>query len=113
MSSGAKRRPPAIEIDAGGLARGVPFRESPNSDDRPPDACIDLLVIHAISLPPGEFGGTAIDDLFLNRLDCGAHPYFAGLKTLRVSAHFVVYRQGGLAQFVPCHRRAWHAGVGC
>jgi AmpD protein len=111
VSSGAKRRPAAIEIDAGGLACGVPFRESPNSDDRPPDALIDLLVIHAISLPPGEFGGTAIDDLFLNRLNCGAHPYFAGLKGLRVSAHFVVYRQGGLAQFVRCHRRAWHAGV--
>ena len=89
----------------------MPFRESPNSDDRPAGTSIDLLVIHAISLPPGEFGAAAIDDLFLNRLDCGAHPYFAGLEGVRVSAHLVIYRQGRLVQFVPCQRRAWHAGV--
>lgn len=89
----------------------MPFRESPNCDERPAGASIDLLVIHAISLPPREFGGAFVDDLFLNRLDTGAHPYFAGLEGVRVSAHFVIYRHGGLAQFVPCVRRAWHAGV--
>ena len=71
---------------------------------------IDLLVVHAISLPPGVFGGAAIDDLFLNRLDTIAHPYYAGLAGLRVSAHFLIRRDGGCTQFVPCLKRAWHAG---
>ena len=100
-----------VEIDEQGLARGVPFFESPNCDARPVHASIDLLVIHAISLPPGVFGGTAIADLFLNRLDVRAHPYFAALDGVRVSAHFVIYRPGALVQFVPCLARAWHAGV--
>jgi AmpD protein len=68
-------------------------------------------VIHSISLPPGEFGGAAIEALFLNRLDPAAHPYYAGIADLRVSAHFLVRRDGALVQFVPCAKRAWHAGV--
>lgn len=66
--------------------------------------------MHAISLPPGVFGGTAIEDFFLNRLDTSAHPYYAGLAGLRVSAHFVIRRDGACTQFVPCVKRAWHAG---
>lgn len=101
----------ALEIDGRGLARGAPFMESPNCDERPAGAGIDLLVIHAISLPPGEFGGAAIADLFLNRLDTRAHPYFAALAGVRVSAHFFIDRHGAPVQFVPCGKRAWHAGV--
>jgi len=71
---------------------------------------VSLIVVHAISLPPGEFGGTAIVDLFTNRLDPDAHPYFAQLDGLRVSAHFLLRRDGETAQFVSCKRRAWHAG---
>jgi len=84
---------------------------SPNCDDRPRGSRITLLVIHNISLPPGEFGGGAIAQLFTNRLDPAAHPYFATVAQLRVSAHFVIGRDGALTQFVPCVRRAWHAGV--
>ncbi len=72
---------------------------------------VDLLVVHNISLPPGQYGGEAIVDLFLNRLDPDAHPFYAQLLALRVSAHFLVRRDGELIQFVPCGRRAWHAGV--
>jgi N-acetyl-anhydromuramoyl-L-alanine amidase len=72
---------------------------------------VDLLVVHNISLPPGVYGGDAIIDLFLNRLDPEAHPYFGPLRGLRVSAHFLVRRDGELIQFVACSRRAWHAGV--
>ena len=86
---------------------------SPNHDERPVDASIELLVIHNISLPPGEFGGSAIVDLFQNRLDPDAHPYFATIAGLRVSSHLLIRRDGALVQFVPCHRRAWHAGVSC
>ena len=72
---------------------------------------IDLLVIHNISLPPGEFGGSYIADLFTNRLDCDAHPYFDQLRNLRVSAHFLIRRNGEVIQFVSANDRAWHAGV--
>jgi AmpD protein len=89
----------------------VPFVPSPNCDERPFGCAIDLLVIHAISLPPGEFGGRAIEDLFLNRLDPSAHPYYADIADLKVSAHFLVRRDGALVQFVSCVRRAWHAGA--
>lgn len=88
-------------------ARQVP---SPNCDARPADSPIDLAVIHAISLPPGEFGGSWIEDLFTNRLDPQAHPYFAEIHSLRVSAHVLIRRDGEVIQFVPFHRRAWHAG---
>ena len=69
-----------------------------------------MIVVHGISLPPGEFGGEAIERLFTNRLDPGAHPCFATIAALRVSAHFLIRRDGALVQFVPCGRRAWHAG---
>ncbi len=72
---------------------------------------IDLLVIHAISLPPGCFGGPGIEELFTNRLDPAAHPYYREIAALRVSSHFLIRRDGGLTQFVACGRRAWHAGV--
>lgn len=83
---------------------------SPNCDARPPDALIELIVVHNISLPPGEFGGPGIIDLFLNRLSAAAHPYYAGIAQMRVSAHFLIRRDGELLQFVPCAKRAWHAG---
>jgi len=83
---------------------------SPNYDDRPADSEISLIVIHGISLPPGEYGGCWIDDLFTNRLDPRAHPYFATLEGLRVSSHVLIRRDGELVQYVPFSRRAWHAG---
>ncbi len=85
--------------------------DSPNADERPDATVIDLLVIHYISLPPGRFSGDAVADLFLNRLDCTAHPAFAPLQGLRVSAHFLIRRDGRVLQFVDTDRRAWHAGV--
>ena len=101
-----------LKIDADGVARGASrFVPSSNCDERPAGVTIDLLVVHAISLPPGEFGGPEIEALFTNRLDPAAHPYFAGVAGLRVSAHFLIRRDGELVQFVPCARRAWHAGV--
>ena len=84
---------------------------SPNHDRRPPGERLDLLVIHNISLPPGVFEGDAIIRLFTNTLDAKAHPYFAQLEGLRVSAHFLIRRNGEIIQFVPCGMRAWHAGV--
>lgn len=84
---------------------------SPNRDARPARAVVELLVIHNISLPPGRFSGDAIERLFTNRLDPLEHPYFAGLEGVRVSAHFLIRRNGELLQFVSCAERAWHAGV--
>ncbi|MEI7969085.1 MAG: 1,6-anhydro-N-acetylmuramyl-L-alanine amidase AmpD [Betaproteobacteria bacterium] len=86
---------------------------SRNRDARPAGAVVDLLVVHNISLPPGEFGGAEVADLFLNRLDCSRHPYFERLRGIRVSAHFLVRRCGALIQFVSCEDRAWHAGQSC
>ncbi len=103
---------PCPTIIAGWLQHASPA-PSPNQDERPPDTPIDLLVIHNISLPPGEFGGRWIEDLFLNRLDPNAHPYFAEIHHLRVSAHLLIDRTGRVTQFVPFERRAWHAGVSC
>ncbi len=102
-----------MRIDTAGwldAARRVP---SPNQDARPPGCRPELIVVHNISLPPGEFGGPHIEALFTNRLDPGAHPYFAGIAGLRVSAHLLIRRDGALVQFVPFGRRAWHAGVSC
>src|SRR5689334_12748643 len=84
--------------------------ESPNQDERPVGERVTLLVVHSISLPPGEFGGDAIERLFTNRLDPAAHPYFREIAGLRVSSHFLVRRDGELLQFVATDRRAWHAG---
>lgn len=86
---------------------------SPNQDERPAGEIPRLIVIHAISLPPGQFGGEAIEQLFTNRLPADAHPYFREVHALRVSAHFLVRRDGELIQFVPAARRAWHAGRSC
>jgi AmpD protein len=107
----APRRPPPLVVDARGCVRAAAQVASPNADDRPYDTAITLVVVHGISLPPGEFGGDAIERLFTNRLDPAAHPYFASIATLRVSSHFLVRRNGALVQFVPCARRAWHAGA--
>jgi AmpD protein len=85
--------------------------ESSNQDARPPQAIVDLVVIHAISLPPGEFGGPGVMQLFTNQLNPDAHPYFAEIAQLKVSAHFFIRRDGALIQFVPVNARAWHAGV--
>lgn len=94
-----------------GRIAGARWCPSPNHDARPEADDISLLVLHCISLPPGGFGGEHIEQLFLNSLDCDAHPYFAQLRGLRVSAHFLIDRRGALTQFVDCDRRAWHAGV--
>lgn len=88
-------------------------RPSPNFDQRAVDTPIDLLVIHNISLPPGEFGTGYPADLFLNQLDMDAHPWFDQIRGLRVSAHFLIERDGTLTQFVSCKDRAWHAGTSC
>ena len=85
--------------------------DSPNHDERPPGTEITLVVLHSISLPPGEYGGEAIEHLFTNCLDPQAHPYFREICGLKVSAHFLVRRDGSVIQFVPPERRAWHAGV--
>jgi AmpD protein len=89
------------------------YLPSPNHDERPPGTTPDLLVIHNISLPPDEYGGPWITDLFLNRLDPSAHPYFAAIHGLRVSAHALVRRNGEVLQFVSLEKRAWHAGESC
>ena len=89
-------------------ARQVP---SPNCDDRPEGVEADLIVVHGISLPPGEFDGPWIDLLFTNALPRDGHPYFATVADLRVSAHLLVRRTGEVVQYVPFHRRAWHAGT--
>lgn len=96
--------------DQGWLAAARPV-PSPNCDERPADTDIRLIVIHNISLPPGEFGGPGVEQLFSNRLDPAEHPYYATIQGLKVSAHFFIRRDGELLQFVPCTRRAWHAGA--
>lgn len=99
-----------LRVDREGLVAGAKYVASPNCDERPEGCAIDLLVIHHISLPPGEFGGPGIEELFLNRLDPAAHPGYAPLGGMKVSAHFLIRRDGELVQFVPCSKRAWHAG---
>lgn len=104
----------ALRVDrASGLLVDARQCPSPNCDERPADTGIDLVVVHGISLPPGEFGGGWVDALFTNRLDTEAHPYFAAIGHLRVSAHVLIDRDGGVTQYVPFHLRAWHAGESC
>jgi N-acetyl-anhydromuramoyl-L-alanine amidase len=93
-----------------GLIRPAVQCPSPNQDDRPEGAAPELVVIHGISLPPGGFGGPYIEQLFTNCLEASAHPYFAEVAGLHVSAHLLLRRDGSLLQFVPFGRRAWHAG---
>lgn len=100
-----------MRIDAQGWLTGVCRIASPHCDRRPSGERVSLLVIHNISLPPGKFGGNEIAGLFTGTLDLGAHPYFAQLQGLKVSAHFLIRRDGGIVQFVGCGKRAWHAGV--
>lgn len=101
-----------IDIQTGLLdeARFVP---SPNCDERPSGQAIDVLVIHNISLPPNEFGGPYIEQLFTNCLDSEVHPYFRDICQLQVASHLLIRRTGELIQFVPFHQRAWHAGESC
>lgn len=93
-----------------GLVRPARQCPSPNQDERPEGVEPELIVLHGISLPPGEYGGPYIEQLFTNTLDPDEHPYFAKLRDLRVSAHLLLRRDGELVQFVPLARRAWHAG---
>ncbi len=103
---------PGLDLDpVSGLllsARQVP---SPNSDERPAGVTADLIIVHGISLPPGEFGGPWIDHLFTNTLPPAVHPYFEEVRELRVSSHLLLRRDAELVQYVPFHRRAWHAGA--
>lgn len=101
-----------MRIDAQGLLADSEYISSPNCDERP-SGKIELLVIHNISLPPGEFGGDGIVRLFTNTLDVTAHPYYQTIAALKVSAHFLLRRDGRIIQFVPCLKRAWHAGESC
>lgn len=100
-----------LVVDAEGFVPHARYIESPNCDERPEGTRITLAVVHGISLPPGEFGGPGIAELFTNRLDPSGHFYYASLADLRVSAHFLIRRDGELLQFVPCSKRAWHAGA--
>src|SRR3569623_3558534 len=99
------------KLDASGWLIGARHLPSPNCDARPAGTAIELVVLHNISLPPGQFDGNAVIDLFTNRLDWDAHPYYQGIRGLEVSAHFFIRRDGNLIQFVPCALRAWHAGA--
>lgn len=101
-----------LRVDAAtGRLLGARQVDSPNCDARPEGQAPELLVIHGISLPPGEYGGPWIDALFTNALPPDAHPYFAAIAGVRVSAHLLVRRDGAVVQYVPFHRRAWHAGA--
>jgi N-acetyl-anhydromuramoyl-L-alanine amidase len=104
-------RPAKFSISPQGLVRGARQIASPNCDERPPNSTIELVVIHNISLPPGEFGGDGVIELFTNHLDPDDHSYYAEIYQMKVSAHFFIRRDGELLQFVPCSKRAWHAGV--
>lgn len=101
-----------LRIDTSrGILIGARQVTSPNFDARPEGSAIELLVIHGISLPPGEFGGPYIEDLFTNRLNPDTHPFFRAIYQTRVSAHLLIRRDGEVVQFVPFHARAWHAGA--
>ncbi len=102
---------PVVHTIVDGWLSGAHRLPSPNTNERPSGCEIDLLVIHNISLPPGEFGGGWVERLFCNTLDCSAHPWFGQLQGLEVSAHLLIARGGAITQFVPFHVRAWHAGA--
>lgn len=104
-------QPPAFSLLPSGIVAEAEYIPSPNQDARAAGMPIELLVIHNISLPPGEYGGPGIQQLFTNQLQAADHPYYASIYTLKVSAHFVIRRDGSLQQYVPCEARAWHAGV--
>ena len=96
-----------------GLIEGAEYIPSPNADERPENSEPELIVVHNISLPPGEFGGHYIQQLFTNTLNPDDHPYFQEIHQLHVSAHILIHRNGQITQFVPFNKRAWHAGVSC
>lgn len=96
--------------DESGLLTPICYHPSPYQDERPMGEVINMIVIHGISLPPGQFGSSAIVDFFTGRLDVAAHAAFSAIANLRVSAHLLIKRTGEVIQFVPFHRRAWHAG---
>jgi AmpD protein len=100
-----------MHINATGLLDTAQFIASPNCDERPADTEISLLVIHNISLPPNEFSGDGVIELFTNQINPKANPYYQSLQGLKVSAHFFIRRDGAVIQFVSCFKRAWHAGV--
>ena len=100
-----------LRVGADGWLAGIRRAPSANCDARPPGAAVELMVIHNISLPPGRFGSGCIERLFGNSLDAAAHPFLELLAGLRVSAHFLIERDGTTTQFVGCHQRAWHAGA--
>ena len=102
-----------MKINKQGLLDTVEYLESPNADERPADASISMIVVHGISLPPGEYGGNWISDLFLNQLDPNADPYFSEISELKVSSHILIRRDGEIVQYVPFAKRAWHAGESC
>ena len=97
----------------GGWHTGAVHLPSPNFGPRPAATDIDLIVVHSISLPPGQYGGTAVQALFTNTLDWDAHPYYQSIRGLQVSTHFYIQRNGDVWQFVDCGQRAWHAGASC
>jgi N-acetyl-anhydromuramoyl-L-alanine amidase len=106
-----RRSDPQVQVDLDtGLLREARQVASPNFDSRPAGVEPDLIVVHGISLPPGEFGGPWIDHLFTNTLPADAHPYFAGAASRRVSAHLCIRRDGAITQYVRFPDRAWHAG---
>lgn len=106
-------RPRADALWHQGWYRFAAHQDSPNFGPRPPQANIDLIVLHCISLPPGHYGGPEVLQFFNNQLDWQAHPYFSQIKGLQVSAHFFIRRNGELWQLVSCDDRAWHAGASC
>lgn len=111
MASSLATNGPAFHVDAAtGLLLGVRYVLSPHYDERPRGVTPDLIVIHNISLPPGEFGGPWIDRLFTGSLPPDQHPFFRDVSRLRVSSHALIRRSGEVVQYVPFHARAWHAG---
>lgn len=108
-----KTAPPEPGDWSGGWLRTARQVVSSNANERPAGAVVDLIVLHSISLPPGQYGGPEVERLFTNRLDWSAHPYFEQIRGLEVSAHFFVRRDGQVVQFVDTDLRAWHAGVSC
>jgi AmpD protein len=106
-----RARSRALSVGPDGIVSAATQVASPNFDERPVGAAISLIVLHGISLPPSRFGGDGVARLFTNTLDAGAHPFYAAIAHLRVSAHFYIRRDGALVQFVSCADRAWHAGA--
>jgi len=110
-TEGPTKRPLQESLWSKGWYRFAAHQASPNFGPRPPQAHIDLVVLHSISLPPGQYGGPQVQQFFNNRLDWQEHPYFSQIKGLQVSAHFFIRRNGELWQMVSCDDRAWHAGA--